>query len=526
MILNLTELSSEPLHSQIYTQLFEKMIAGDIEEGSKLESMRAFASKERVGVRTIERAYRSLETVGLIKYESADHFEGDRAAIGNAIGIEISTVEAERRYYVVPLSENERQEIVRQRRFENFTPLNVIEKFSNELSSIYDTNKLRDILNKTLETHLMVSSTNFAFRHDNLRKYRLLKSNTGTEEFLIETDDPLLLKLRQLKMPTYLSEIRDETSKSVLRKELESRGAKLVFPFIHENELFGFIALSSKSSGEQYTLEEINLLIVMSNQFVAALKTTQYHSEMLEKRCIEKDLNSARQIQANLLPKGLPDDELVSVAAYSKSSQKVGGDFYDCIMIDEYRFALVIGDACGKGVPAAMLISQIQGLVKSAITSGKRRSEIMESLNRHLKEHTTSDNFATLFYGIYDIRTGVFKYSNGGHNYPIIVRKNGETEFLNSTGPALGISLDAKHSNEKITLKKGDSLLMYTDGVTETMKLTGEQYGEQRLLDVFASSRNLKANQTIDKILTDLRIFHEVEPLQDDRTLLILKKNN
>lgn len=475
-------------------------------------------------MRTVERAYRSLEKVGLIRRESVNYFEGDKATIGSAVAVKNITVGSGNRYYVIPLTENERQKIVRRRLLEKLTPLSVMENFSNELSSIFDTNKLRDILNKTLKSHLMVGSTDFAFRHDNLGEYRLLKSDPGTEEIMIEARDPLLLKLRELKVPTHLSEMNGETSKSSLRKELESRGNNLLFPLIHNRKLFGFIALSGKSSGGQYTPEEMNLLMVMSNQFVMALKTAQYHSEMLEKRSIEKELNSARQIQADLLPKGLPDDEYVSIAAYSKSSRKVGGDFYDCILIDKYRFALVIADACGKGVPAAMLISQIQGLIKSAIIGGNPKSEIMESLNRHLKEHTSANNFATLFYGIYDLRTGVLEFSNGGHNYPMIVRKNGETELLNSTGPALGISLEAKHSDEKITLNAGDSLLMYTDGVTETMKLTGEQYGEQKLLDVFAANRNLKASKIIDSILTDLKRFHEVKPLQDDRTLLILKK--
>ncbi len=306
-------------------------------------------------------------------------------------------------------------------------------------------------------------------------------------------------------------------------KKLKAREIKLILPLVENDQLLGFLALTDKINRRTFTNEELNLLIVLANQFVTALTTARFYVEALEKRRMDEELNMARQIQADLLPKELPDNEHFSLAVYSKPSRTIGGDFYDFIPIDENRFGLIIADGCGKGLPAAMLISQIQAMMKSEINNGNDIQQILENVNKMVVRYTPRDKFVTLFYGVYDQSNNQFEFATAGHNYPIWLRGNGKCDTLAKGGPALGLIEEAKYKIETVNLSVNDVILFYTDGVTETMDNAKEQYGENRLYDLLAQSRHLPAQEIVDSILDDLNNFNNDEALQDDRTILVLK---
>ncbi|MFQ5632631.1 MAG: PP2C family protein-serine/threonine phosphatase, partial [bacterium] len=199
------------------------------------------------------------------------------------------------------------------------------------------------------------------------------------------------------------------------------------------------------------------------------------------------------------------------------------GDFYDYLPIDKNHFGLVIADASGKGMPAALLISQIQAILKSEVGHGNSIRQTIASLNKHLKQYSSAQNFATLFYGIVDLQAGILEYANAGHNYPILMRKNGKGEILQTTGPALGILQNSDHETASIRLRTGDNLLLYTDGVTETMNTEKAEYGEMHLQDVFEHNRSSSAQAILDAIIEDLSDFGAADSSQDDRTMVVLK---
>ena len=346
MLLQLTELSEEPMHSQISRQLINKIVDGDLEGGDELLPIRTMARKHRVNVYTVQRAYEELERDGLIKSKEGKGF------------------------YVASLTAEQKQAIAMQRLLGSHSPLNVVEAFSKQLISVFDPEKLRAIVIENLQQFLMVKNVYFAIHDDRIDEYTILPSEEYPEKFILDRNDELLTIINKARLPIAIDLLKYNKSQSPLLKELQAREIKLILPLIENDQLLGFLALTGKISGLNFTNEELNLLIVLANQFITAMTTARFYVEALEKRRMDEELNMARQIQSDLLPKELPDNEHFSLAAYSMPSQTIGGDFYDFIPIDENRFGLIIADGCGKGLPAAMLISQIQAMMKSEINNG------------------------------------------------------------------------------------------------------------------------------------------------------------
>jgi len=248
-----------------------------------------------------------------------------------------------------------------------------------------------------------------------------------------------------------------------------------------------------------------------------------FFADAQERQRMEEELNMARNIQAGLLPKTLPNNARLQIAASCEAARAIGGDFYDYLPLDAHRFALVIADACGKGMPAAMVISPVQAIIKSEASHGSAIGQIMPNLNQYVKRFASTKSFATLFYGVFDARTGGFEFANAGHHPPMLVRQNGQVEFLKTTGPALGLLAEVEHQIGTAKLRAGDCLLFYTDGVTETMNPARDEYGEQRLQDLLVRHRECGAQEIVDRITEDLNTFRAATLLQDDRTMMVLK---
>lgn len=498
MLLHLTDLSSEPIHKQISRQLAEKILAGDLAAGEKLPSARTLARTQHVNVHTVERAYRNLESDELI-------------AITDKNSAIVKELTAERKHAIA----------LRMLAGEG-SPLSIVKAVSDELISVFEPAKLARIFANNLKRHLLVKHVYFTTHHHSSNQFAILPVEENQNTYLVARNDDTLVAIQKTTIPVSIDELELDAA-SDLHDELMTRNIRMIVPLHSETGFLGFIALTGKVTGTPFSYHEIMLLTVLARQFVAALNTSRLYVEMLEKRRMEEEFSVARQIQQDLLPKELPGNGRFQLAAYSQPSQAVGGDFYDYLPIDKNRFGLVIADASGKGMPAALLISQIQAILKSEVSHGNSIRQTLASLNKHLKQYSSAQNFATLFYGMVDLEIGILEYANAGHNYPILTRKNGKVEILQTTGPALGILQNSAHDTATIQLKSGDNLLLYTDGVTETMNSKSEEFGEQQLQRIFDQSRTSSAQEILDKINKYLAAFEATGALQDDRTMVVLK---
>jgi serine phosphatase RsbU (regulator of sigma subunit) len=195
-------------------------------------------------------------------------------------------------------------------------------------------------------------------------------------------------------------------------------------------------------------------------------------AEGAARRRLAQDLAGAQAVQRALLPDHLPSDAGLEIAACLVASRVVSGDFYDCVELDRSRVALAVGDAAGKGLPAALVAAQIQALWKDAIAGGI--SGTLRALNAHLVGLGAASRCVTLFCGVFDRTSGRLEYASAGHNPPLLARTGGSCEILDAGGMLLGAFAHAEYRTATVTLEKGDCLLLYTDGVTEAWSLDGE----------------------------------------------------
>lgn len=239
-----------------------------------------------------------------------------------------------------------------------------------------------------------------------------------------------------------------------------------------------------------------------------------------EKERIKAELDIATRIQAATLPTESLETDAYFVDGYSKPAKEVGGDFFDYYPIDDSNLALVIGDASGKGVPAALLATITQVMIKQILQHENDPSQVLYSLNNQLCENNSESMFITVWLGIYNKNTGKITFSNAGHNPPLI-KINDEFEYLNmDTGIVLGIMEDFEFVKEEMAFSS--ELALYTDGITDADNYDEKMYGEERLLKFF---NEYGSNENpINGLLNDIKAFTKGKEQYDDMTLIYLKK--
>ncbi|HWR83284.1 MAG TPA: PP2C family protein-serine/threonine phosphatase, partial [Candidatus Deferrimicrobium sp.] len=248
--------------------------------------------------------------------------------------------------------------------------------------------------------------------------------------------------------------------------------------------------------------------------------------ESLERLRLQEEVTMARQIQLDLLPSAPPTTEAFVISAQSTPSRTVGGDFYDFITVSEKRLAVVIADASGKGMPAALMIAQIQAMVRSEVNNGSPISAMLKNVNKQILRSTSAEKFATLFYGELDTADARFCYANAGHNYPILVRRSGQVELLKDGGPVIGAFPHMEYKSSTVQLEPEDILFLFTDGLSEALNAEDHEYGEQRISDMLVRHRNKGPQEIVNEILNDMYTHDPSDPPRDDTTIIAIKMND
>lgn len=492
MLLQLTDHSPEPMHSQIGRQILNKIIHGDLCAGETLAPIRKMAREQKVNIFSVQRAYQDLIKDGLLKYSKAG-------------------------FRVVHLSNQQKKHIAQKRHLETMSPLNIVQNFSRKLVSVFDPPKLRLLLYENLKTFLDIININFILYENISDNYILLNESN---EFLIKVaiDDPLLIKVMQTKKHILLDSLH--ISKSLLFEKLFSTHKCMLFPIFGDQQFIGMFALSMNDILSE---EEINLVHVLINQFVAALTTAQFYVETIERQRIKDEIKIARRIQEQILPPKIYNNHSVKIAAHSNACGIIGGDIYDYFEIDKNRCAFLVADACGHGLASAMLISQIHAALRAEIKHGSSMQNVMKMINKQVKQCAPKNSFVSLFYGELDYLNLTFTYANAGHNFPICMHKDGSYYFINSNSPALGLFDNYDFDISKVHIQKNDIILMYTDGIIEAMNNTFEQYGEARIIQNLSKTKHLEPEAILDTINKNLMSFVNNNKLADDMTLLLFK---
>ena len=237
----------------------------------------------------------------------------------------------------------------------------------------------------------------------------------------------------------------------------------------------------------------------------------------------EAELNVAQNIQMGILSKDFPDNESYGVYADMTTATEVGGDFYDYFLVDETHLAIVIGDVSGHGMPAAMFMTLAKTLIKVYAQAHYFSDKVFEHTNRYLQQSNPEKFFVTSWLGIIDLTTGVLSFSNAGHNYPVIIRKDGKTEFLNEKPNfVLGRKRLVRYMENRTKLNPGDKLVLYTDGVTEAQTADEKFFGDDRLLEVIGANKEQNQKDLVISVRKAVDEFENGEAHHDDVTILAL----
>lgn len=306
---------------------------------------------------------------------------------------------------------------------------------------------------------------------------------------------------------------------------LDDNDIQLVIGLRFQNEKIGLVGVGPRATKEGYGDAEVNFLQSLGNLALLTIQKTLLLEERIEKNRLEEELNLAKTIQQGLLPNPIPEIKGFDIAAINVSSRQVGGDYFDILELPDAGHLLAIADVTGKGIPASLLMANLQSMLHALAPLDVSLEEATGRINDIIHVNTPPDKFITFFWGKIDPHGYKFKYVNAGHNPPMLFRKGKEEPILLEDG---GVILGAMptmmpYDREEIDFESGDLLVFFTDGVTEAMNPEQtEEYEEHRLIECVNKHRDKTSEEIMNAVIDDINEF--ADNIQyDDITMIVLK---
>lgn len=306
----------------------------------------------------------------------------------------------------------------------------------------------------------------------------------------------------------------------------ESIHSLLCVPMQVKSELIGLLTLYNKKETHEFTEEDQRLLGIIAGQSAQVVENARLYEEEQEYFKMQDEVKVASQIQIGLLPKSAPIIEGYDLAGISIPAKMVGGDYFDFIDLNDNRLGICLGDVTGKGMPAALLMANLQATIRGQSIANSSAKDCVYCSNNLLVKNTDEGKFVTLFYGILDTEIHQFTFSNAGHDNPFLITKSKEMFRLHTGGIVLGFMEESQYKEETITFNPGDCLVIFSDGITETKNAMEEEFGDDRVLQIITRNRDIPAEKLIEKIMTGINNFSEGAALMDDVTLVVVKRKD
>ena len=386
---------------------------------------------------------------------------------------------------------------------------------AEKILSVDDELDLEVLLTQYFRRQIRKGEYEFAFAHNGLEALQKLLE---TPDFDIILSDINMPEMDGLTLLAKVNELKNPAMKCIMvsaygdMDNIRSAMNKGAFDF----------------ATKPIDLDDLSRTIEKAIEQVRYIRESQQEHNQLES--IKNDLAIAGEIQQTILPRSFPPfpelTEVVDIYASMTPAKDVGGDFYDFFQIDDERIGLVIADVSGKGVPASLFMAVSRTLLRATALRGVSSAECLTYANKLLCKESLDSMFVTVFYGIYHYKTGMMDYTNAGHNPPYLLRGGRTVECLPvASNFVVGVFDDIEFESNTLTFGIGDTLLLYTDGVTEAFNDKREQFSESNLQDILASMHeSSSAKEVVTSVLQSVKTFSGDYPQSDDITLLSLQR--
>lgn len=288
------------------------------------------------------------------------------------------------------------------------------------------------------------------------------------------------------------------------------------------NQIIGALETMNKIDAD-FNRDDEKMLEALSIHASLAIENAVLHREVIEKRKLEQEIEVAAEIQKRLLPENAPSTALYDIDAITLQCKYVGGDYYDFIAIDGERLGLALADVSGKGIPASLMMSNLQATLQSRALYDEDPSSVVTAVNNLIFRNSTANKYVTLVYCVLDLTTPRLHYTNAGHNPPLLRRCDGTWRELSVGGMVVGMFENVRYEQETIDLRPGEMIVIYTDGATEALNLRGEEFGVDRLCQTIDRFAHENATALCDRIYESIRSFEQTAERHDDLTLMIIK---
>lgn len=405
--------------------------------------------------------------------------------------------------------------------------LAVLNEIATAISSTLTLNQIVELMVQKSVKHLKVEQAAVMLldeqKIENPFQTMVRRGDTSSEILPFRLNTQLTGWMLKNQRPLIVNDFQKDERFKGLQGEHFPIHSLLSVPLTSKGRMIGIINVFNKKAEGGFGPEDQRLLAIIGSQSAQVLENARLLEEEKKLIVMREEMRMATDIQINLMPKEQPVYDGYDIAGKSIPAKEVGGDYYDFIPLkgDPYRLAFCLGDVTGKGLPAALLMSNIQATVRSQTLMTDSPKDSMVNANTLMFQSTDSGKFITMFYGILDTRQHTLTYCNAGHDNPFLFSANPEPTRLDKGGVVLGFVPQYPYVEESIVLAPGDRLVIYSDGVTEAKNEADEEFGEERLQQLILQNKNLSASELTDKIISAVMEFAGSVPQGDDITVVV-----
>lgn len=305
----------------------------------------------------------------------------------------------------------------------------------------------------------------------------------------------------------------------------ESIHSLLSAPLMVRSKLIGILTIYNKKEGQEFTDQDQRLLSIIASQSAQVVENARLHEEEQALKEMRHEIELAAQIQKQLLPKEQPNIKGYGLCGRNVTARSVGGDYYDFIQLGNNRWAICLGDVSGKGMPASLLMANMQAILRGQVTYQPSPGTLLKNANRQLYQSTGMEKFVTLFLCILDTDSHTIHYSSGGHEYPFLIHSDSSHSRLKAGGIPVGVMEDQEYEEETVGLKPGDKLVIFSDGIIDSRNSMDEEFGEARLQQMLLEEAKNPGEKLMESIF-NASISHNAKPEPfDDMTMVVLSRN-